>query len=197
VTEPLLDRSLSDALEAIGDERADVAAGAAAAIATASAAGLTAMALRRSPAWNEAASAAGQADVLRRRATDLIPLSAEAFAEAAAALSVARDAPNEDDAPGRGDWQLGEALRRAAEAPLAVAEVAADVATLAAEAAAHEEGAHRPDLVSACLLAEAAAAACAHLVAVNLTAVQGDERVANAQRLAASAAACRSKVLDA
>jgi formiminotetrahydrofolate cyclodeaminase len=194
VSGDLTDRSIAEVLDAIGDEGTDAASGAVAAIATASAAGLIAMALRRSPTWQEAPSAAGQADVLRRRATDLIPVSSEAFQAAAEALESPR-ASAEEEGPGRGDWRLGEILRRAAEAPLAVAEVAADVAALAATAATHEDGTHRPDLVSACVLAEAAAASCAHLVAVNLTAARGDERVSRAERLAAAAAACRAKAL--
>ena len=64
----------------------------------------------------------------------LIDESAPAFDRAVAELEGARIA--ETKPTERRDWRLGEALRRAADAPLAVAEVAADTAGLAAAAAA-------------------------------------------------------------
>ena len=75
---------------------------------------------------------------------------------------------------------------QAAEVPLAIAEAAADVAELAALAAAEGSPHLRPDATAATALAEAAVRAAAHLVEINLATVAGDQHSARADLLASS-----------
>ena len=189
----LTDLRIQDLLEAIADDSTAVASGAVAAATAASAAGLIAMTARRGVGWDGASAAAGQGEVLRRRATELIDESAAAFDRAVAGLEGGRASDHESTE--QSDWRLGEALRRAADAPLAVAEVAADIAGLAADVAAACEVSVRPDAVAACLLAESATAIAAHLVAVNLAAEADGPTRTRAERLAAAAAQARARVL--
>ncbi len=77
--------------------------------------------------------------------------------------------------------------------PLEIAEVAVDVAALAAVVAERGDQAMRADAVSAALLAEAAARAAATLVEVNLGTTSSDERVARARDLAGSATAAAQR----
>ena len=70
----------------------------------------------------------------------------------------------------------------AAEVPLALAEAAADVALLAADATERADGASRADAAAAAALAAGAARAAAKLVAINLSTQPGDERIAAAER---------------
>ena len=76
--------------------------------------------------------------------------------------------------PEQRDFALGAALLQAAEVPLRIAEAAADVAELAALAAAEGSPHLRPDATAAAALAEAATRAAAHLVEINLATVPGD-----------------------
>jgi formiminotetrahydrofolate cyclodeaminase len=144
------------------------------------AAALTAMAARRSTnVWAEAPGAVAQAEQLRRRAAPLAEATADAYAEAAGML---------EDARGR-DHELGLALSRAAEVPLLIAQLAADVAALAKDVAECGDPAVRADATAAALLAQAAARSAAHLVEINLGAGAEDLRVLSAQSLAAAASA--------
>jgi methenyltetrahydrofolate cyclohydrolase len=147
------------------------------------AAGLVAMVARASrDGWPEAGGVIAQAETLRRRVLPLAQADAEAFEEALAALSL----PSELEAEVR-SMTIGRALERAAAVPLVIAEASADVAALAALVAEKGEPRLRGDAVTAALLAAAATRASAHLVAVNLTTTEDDERVRRAGRLADSA----------
>ena len=195
MTDSLVDLRLRDLFEAIADGSTGVASGAVAAATTASASGLIAMTARRGGRGEDSLGAAGQGEVLRRRATELIDECATAFERAVAVLDGAREAHTTSSE--QRDWRLGEALRRAADAPLAVAEVAADTAALATAVATSCDESVRPDAVSACLLAEAAAAIAAHLVAINL-AVEADVALrTRAQELSAAASHSREEILGA
>jgi formiminotetrahydrofolate cyclodeaminase len=121
-----------------------------------------------------------QAEQLRRRAAPLAEATADAYAEAAVML--------EEEATGR-DHELGRALSRAAEVPLLIAQLAADVAALAKDVADCGDPAVRADATAAALLAQAAARSAAHLVEINLGAGPEDLRVLSAQALAAAASA--------
>ena len=148
-------------------------AGPAAALTTAAAAALVAMAARFSrDSWAEAGTTVAQAEALRRRALQL----ARDDADALDAFLAARDPAVEPRLEAR-DFQLGRTLDRAADVPLAIAETACDVALLALHTANHGEGDVRADAVSAALLAHGAARAVAHLVDVNLASGGEDERV--------------------
>src|SRR6266700_3024039 len=105
-------------------------AGPAAAIATAAAAALVAMAARFSrDSWAEASTTVAQAEALRRRALKL----AREDADALDAVLAARD------------FHLGRTLARAADAPLAIGETACDVALLAAQVADQGDPELRPE----------------------------------------------------
>jgi formiminotetrahydrofolate cyclodeaminase len=159
--------------------------GAAAALTTGMAAGLLAMVARRSDDWDESRAAAAQAETLRRRALRLATTVERAYGRALEVL----DTPPGDD-------ELGTALERAADAPLRLADLAADVALLAADIAERGDPSLRPDAAVACVLAEAGARAGAELVLVNLRTTPNDERLTRAHGLAESAAAAARRTLQ-
>ena len=154
---------------------------------------------RRSSRWSPAARRTGttapgiasQARALRSRLTALGDEDAAAFAHV---LATMRDPTG---TPEQRDFALGLALLRAAEVPLRIAEAAADVAELAALAAAEGSPHLQPDATAAAALAEAATQAATHLVEINLAIVPGDRHSERAAALAAAAAAARARALGA
>jgi formiminotetrahydrofolate cyclodeaminase len=82
---------------------------------------------------------------------------------------------------------MGLAFARAAEPPLEIARAGADVAELAAQLADIGDPRVRADALVAAALGAAAARGAVALVAVNLTALGDDPRVAEAEQLAATA----------
>ena len=167
-------------------------AGSAAALATATAAGLLVTAASASrDAWPDAGGVAAQAEALRDRAVALGVEAAEVYTEALALLAE----PRGDDQRVR-DLRLGEALSRAAIPPLRIAETAHDVAELGTLVIERADPHHRADAAAAVLLAEAAARIGAQLVRVNLTAQPGDERVARADSLVQAAEAAGRRALS-
>ena len=179
---PFLDLTLAEWLDELAAARA--APGGGSALAVANAAAVLTMAARVSNAGGLVA----QAEALRARSAPLAQVDADTYAQA---LSV-RDAGGELRQEQR-DWEIGKAFARAAEPPLEIARVAADVAELAAELALNGAPAVRADAVAAAALAAGAARGCVTMVAVNLTAVEGDSRVAEASRLADAAAAAAAR----
>jgi formiminotetrahydrofolate cyclodeaminase len=126
---------------------------------------------------------AAQAEALRLRAAALAGADAAAYTEASLRLI---------DGSGH-DFELGRALDEAAAVPLRIAETAADVAELAAALVDRVVPDAHPDLAGVALLAEGAARAASHLVAVNLAVSAGDERLRRARAAVdAAAAAARS-----
>jgi formiminotetrahydrofolate cyclodeaminase len=178
----LLELTVRAWLDELGDRGPAPAGGAAAAITGAMAAALVAMAARLSEAWEDAGGAAAQAASLGARLATLAQTDADVYGETLVVLEHRDEIP-----PERRDYVLGEALSRAAQAPLAIAETTADVALLAAEVAQRSEPQLRADADAAAALAAAAAQAAARLVEVNLSATRHDPRVAQA-RTAAEAA---------
>ena len=134
--------------------------------------------------WPEAAGVVAQAESLRERAAPLAQQDAEAYR---AALEAMRGAP---------EGELADALDRAAEVPLEIAAVAVDVAGLGVLVAERGNEALHAEASGAAQLADAAARICAHLVEVNLTAVEGDGRVERGKRLAAEAADSARRALE-
>jgi methenyltetrahydrofolate cyclohydrolase len=190
--EPLLDRPLARFLENLADRSPIPGGGSAAAVVTAMAAGLLAMAARASTdSWPEARGVAAQAEALRDRAAPLGELDASAYAEALALL----DEQGEPEAQERRDFRLGTALSRAAALPLAISEAAADVAELGVLVVEHADASRRPDAVAAILLADAAVNVGAQLVRANLTTHAQDDRVARADELVEATAAAVGRVL--
>jgi formiminotetrahydrofolate cyclodeaminase len=176
---------LSELLDEVSSPEPMPGAGYCAAVTLEMAAGLVAMTARVSRAeWGEARGAAAQATTLRERIAPLAERNVDAYREAVGMLGGEESGGNEP---------LRDALARAADVPLQIAEVAVDVAALAAVVAERGEQALRADAVSAALLAEAAARAAATLVEVNLGTTSADERVARARDLAGSATAAAQR----
>ena len=172
-----LDLGLREYLDETATESPTPAGGAAAAVLAGLAAALTAMTARYSQdEWPDAGAAVAQAETLRVRAEPLACEDVTAYAEV---LRLRRESA--------GDEALGRALERAADAPFRIAEVAADIAELAAHVADRCDPAVRVDAVAAAEFAHAAARVAARLVDVNLSMRPGDERAARAARLAEAA----------
>jgi len=167
--------------------------GATATAVAALAAALLAMTAQRSrESWSEAGGAIGQAEALRDRAARLVQESADAYEQALEGL---RGKGATSDAREVRDWELGVALERAAAAPLALAEVAADLVDLAAEVAERCDPAVRGDAVAASLLAQAGVSIGAHLVEINLAMREDDERVGRVRKLIARVERSRERTL--
>lgn len=164
--------------------------GAIAALVAAWAASLAAAAADRSRAeWEDAGGARAQAQALRTRALKLAQSGAQAHAEAVAKLKArGRDGEPKEERTEVRDWRLGHAVEQAAEPPLDLAACGLDIAQLAQTISIHAAGDVRADAVVAAQLAAAAAAAGAHLVAINLV-VGGDREPAMRARTLAQAAA--------
>jgi len=159
-------------------------AGSALAAALATAAAVVQMAARLSPSsWPDAAGVAAQAEALRERALQLVDEDAEAYRVALEA----RAAADATARPEQRDWALGRVTAAAAEPPLALARLAADLAELCAAAGARVEPRVHADVAAASALAAGVARGARALVAANLTALPGDARVEEADRLVAAA----------
>jgi formiminotetrahydrofolate cyclodeaminase len=155
--------------ELISSDQVVPASGWVAGVSAAFAAALVAKAAGRSQGWSDSAGARAQAVDLRDRLLALAAQDSRAYETALEALE-------------QRHASLAPALDAAAAVPLALAETSADVALLAAQASECADGASRADASAAAALAAGAARAAAKLVAVNLTAAPGDERVAAAAR---------------
>ncbi len=199
--------SLTALLEELAAPREVPGAGSALAAALATAAAVVQMAARLSPdSWTDAAGVAAQAEALRERATRLVDEDADAYRRALEARATAdetakpeqRDSrleasPAKPPTPDQRDWALGRVTAAAAEPPLALARLAADLAELCAAAGQRVEPRVHADVAAAAALAAAVARGARELVATNLTALPGDVRVKEADRLVATTeAAVRS-----
>lgn len=187
MSEPYLEVRLGELLDSVS-KRGGPGAGAVAAVSAASAAALVELAARATPLddWPEAAGAAAQARRLRERLVPLARQDAEAYQDAVAKLEDRGD-----------DFALGEALARAADIPLEIADGAETVAALAAEAATRAHPDLRADAAAAAALALGAAWAAAKLVEVNLSMHSEDDRLARARRIAAGATRTAREALTA
>jgi formiminotetrahydrofolate cyclodeaminase len=173
------DQTVQELCETVAAQTSAPGGGSVAAIVTAFAASLTAMAARfATEQWEDAAGAAAQAEALRAR---MLPLADE-DARAYESFLLARRM-SEEARPEVRDAAIGDALSHAADVPLAIAEAALDVASLAAELAERGNPNLRGDAATAVLLAEAAVRATANLVEINLATREGDERVERARVL--------------
>jgi methenyltetrahydrofolate cyclohydrolase len=184
----LFDLSVRELLDAAASQEPTPGGGSIAALTAACAAGLVTMAARNSTDWDAAGGIAAQAATLRRRLEELAPENDEAYQRALAALR----RPHELEAQSR-DEAIGVSLERAAAIPLAIAEVAANVAELAAVVAEEGDPRSRGDAAAAAMLALGATRAAAHLVEINLGVRELDERRLRANRFAADAAAASAR----
>ena len=180
--EHYLGLSLSAFLDGLAARERAPGGGSAAALTVAFAAALVAMVARSSrDLWEDAPGIAAQALTLQDRAASLTRTDAEAWDDALAALRATAD-PTETGGNGaRGDLELERKLQHAAAIPLEIAELGADVAILAVEAAVHGEHEYRADAAAAAALAAGGARAATHLVEVNLGIRPGDERLTRAR----------------
>jgi formiminotetrahydrofolate cyclodeaminase len=193
----LADRSVGQLLEQVAAESPSPGGGSSCALACAMAAGLAEMAAAFTLARDEYAERHARMADLRARAGELrgqaLALAEEELHVYEAVLEVLRTPADE---PGRAE-RLDAALSGAADSPLAVARAAAEVATLAAEAAQSGNRHLRGDAVAGALLAEAACAAAARLAELNLAGRPGDPRRAEAAELPALAWQARLTALSA
>ena len=172
-----LDAGLKEFLDAVPARTPAPGGGAVAAIAASLAAGLTAMAARfASEEWERRAEIVGRAEELRARVEPL----ADADAEAYGAYMAARTDEN---------------VERIVAIPFELAEVAAEIAELAALVAAEGNPNVTGDAAAGADLAAAVASVGARLVRINAS--PGDRRVDKSRTLAESAAkAARSAAAD-
>ena len=169
-------------LDTIAAETPAPGGGSVAAFVTEMAASLAAMAARFAHDWDGAAGAVAQAETLRHRAAPLATEDAVAYENVLTAMRM----PEELESEVR-NTLIGETLSRAADIPLLIAETAADVAELASEIAVRGNPNLRGDAAAASLLAASAARVAANLVEINLSTVEGEERVERARTLVAGA----------
>ena len=175
---PYLELTLGEWLDELARAEPAPGGGSALGVAVAMAASVLTMTARLSGAPGFTA----QADGLRVRTLPLAQLDGDAYD---AALDVrSRTA---DLKPEQRDWEIGRAFSDAAAAALEIGRAGADVADLAAQLAASGDPRVRADALAAAALGAAAARGAAALVAVNLTALDDDPRVAEAKQLADSA----------
>ena len=185
----LSDLSLPALLEELAAPREAPGAGSTLAVTLALAAATVQMAARLSAeSWDDATGTATQAESLRERALALAEEDAVIYQRALEART-----EQLDDKQERRDWAVGRAIAAAAEPPLALCRIAGDLAELCREAVEEVEPRVRADVVAAAALAAAVARGAGVLVAANLTALPGDERVAEAELLAATAAAAAGR----
>jgi formiminotetrahydrofolate cyclodeaminase len=143
---------------------------------------VSAVALRKEPV--DAAAAERRRDraaSLRAQALELADRDVAAYT---AVLAVLR----RRDEPGHGT-RLRAALSDAADPPLAIVEIAAEVTRLAADAAAEARGGVRGEAMTAAILGEAAVRAGIPLVDLNLAGAREDPRRRRVRELAQAAGA--------
>jgi formiminotetrahydrofolate cyclodeaminase len=150
-------RQLAAFLDEVADATPAPGGGSAAAIALALAAALVEMSARLAGDAETASRSSG----LRARALELAERELLSYAPVLDAMRLPRDDPTRSA-------RVEEALLEASRTPLAIAESAAEVAELGAATAWESGSGVRGDAVTATLLAEAAAAAAAKLVEINL-----------------------------
>jgi formiminotetrahydrofolate cyclodeaminase len=162
---PVIEPSdFSSFLDSVAERTAAPGGGSVAAVVAAFAAALTEMAAR----YADEREAATRAGALRARFLELATEDAEAYGAVLGAKGEERQ----------------QALSRAADVPLELAESAVEVTELASRLAEEGNPSLRGDAMTAALLATAATKAAAHLVEINLEARPEDERIARARTLA-------------
>ena len=187
------DESVEDFLDSIAAETPAPGGGSVAAVVVEMAASLAALAARFARQhWEGAAGALAQAEALRARAAPLAQEDAEAYEAVLTAMRMPQDLEAEVR-----NTLIGDTLSRAADAPLRIAETAADVAELGATLAEEGNPNLRGDAAAAAILSEAAARAAANLVEINLATTETDERIGRARELAQAARMAAERALAA
>ena len=185
-------KSVAEFCETISAETSAPGGGSVAAVTGALAASLAAMAARFSrEQWEDAAGAVTQAEALKARLLPLAEEDARVYESVLLALRMPREVEEEVR-----DAAIGDALSRAADVPMAIAEASLDVATLAAELAERGNPNLNGDAATAVFLAEAAVRASANLVEINLATREGDERLERARELVEMVRRISRRVLE-
>ena len=166
--------------------------GASAAVAVALAAALTGMAARFSTGHlDDAEAIAGKAEELRSRVMPLARADAAAYGRVLDAYRI----PHDDEEERR--RRIREALSEAADVPLSIAEVGAEVAGKAARLVEEGNPNLRGDAMTATFLAGAGVRAAATLVEINVSAGgAGDDRFSRVDQLLVTVAAVQEAVED-
>ena len=172
-----LEEPLEQLFDRIASDEPGPAGGSVAAVAVAMAAGLVAMAARLAREWPQASEVVERAETLRSLVAPLAVADAEAYANVLEAQRLPRGSAAREAT-------VAAALSRAADVPLAIAEAASEVATLAALVARAGSAHLRGDAVVAAEIAEAGARGAAELVVINLG-NRDEARVRRAKELAA------------
>lgn len=183
----LLSLTVSEFLDAVAAHTPAPGGGGVAAVATAMAAGLTAMAAR----FAGDQELVDRAEDLRRQAQPLADADAAAYGSYLAATRL----PREPD-PERRREAVRRALSEATDVPLRIAEIAAETAEIAAGLASSGNPNLRGDAAAAAALGSAAATTSAILVAENLSRSPADPRLSRAADLAARAQAAAAAVTN-
>jgi methenyltetrahydrofolate cyclohydrolase len=185
-------QSVADFCDTVAAQTSAPGGGSAAAVVAGLAASLTAMVARFSKEqWEDAAGAVAQAEVLKARLLSLADEDARAYENVLLALRMPKHVEEEVR-----DAAIGDALSRAADVPVAIAEAALDVATLGCELAQRGNPNLHGDAAAAVFLAEAAVRASANLVEINLATREGDERQDRARDLVETARRISRRVLE-
>jgi formiminotetrahydrofolate cyclodeaminase len=188
-----LESDVQALLDEIAAETPAPGGGSVAALLAAMAAGLVAMAARFSKDhWDGAGDTVGRAEELRVHVAPLAQADAVAYEEVLTALRLPKGLE-----PEVRNQAIANALSRAADIPLLIAEAAADIAELGSLVAERGNPNLRADAVAATLFAEAAARASANLVLVNLAMTKRDPRTARARELAQAAGASSARAVAA
>jgi methenyltetrahydrofolate cyclohydrolase len=133
--------------------------------------------------------AAARAAELRAEGIELAEEELSSYAPVLEAMRLPRDDP---ERPAR----VEQALLEASRTPLAIAEAAAELAQLGAKVAGASSPSVRCDAATGTLLAEAAAAAAAHLVEINLADRPSADPLDAARKARARAAAGAARLQD-
>ncbi len=152
------DLSVAEFLQAVAAREPAPGGGAVAAVSVAAAAALAAMAARFSPGMQDLAE---RADLLRAEVLPLADADAAAYGRVLAANRMPRDAPERAG-------QIATALSEAADIPLAVAEIGAEVASIGARVFDAGNANLRGDTLAAVWMAGAGTRTAAALVRMNL-----------------------------
>jgi methenyltetrahydrofolate cyclohydrolase len=159
MSEEASDQTLAAFLDAVASRSPSPSAGAAAAVTVGTAAALAAMAARFAEA--EQQEVAGRADRLRAEVLHLAEEDAAAYAEVLDAFRLPKERPDRRD-------RIGTALQSATDVPLAIADAASQVATMAAGLATRGNRNLVGEAQAAAALAEGAARATAAIVRLNV-----------------------------
>jgi methenyltetrahydrofolate cyclohydrolase len=180
-----LEQPLGRFLDLVASREPAPGGGASAAVTVALAAALTAMAARFSTGHlADADELAGRADGLRGEVVVLARADAAAYGRVLDAHRTSRD---DKEARRR---EIREALTEAADVPLSIAGIGAEVAGISARLAEEGNPNLRGDAITAAVLAGAGVRAAATLVEINISAGGADDgRLSRAAELRATAAA--------